>query len=502
MSRFASLDRYVSSPLSPLSSSDSSMDIEPLLDIENRRSNTPDLEYVPKSPSSSPIQFGTAKHVQPIDLRPVKLEDDDVQDEDKSLVLPPIIPTPFSPTHPAQVQIKIEQFETVHNEREIEGKHTDALKSPKKDAPPAVPSDVRRSLDLLYKSLCTKFDPSQLPPIDSDTFSTRSSGWDEDQAEEWAQTWPTPPKTPIQGDDMHPPQLQVCGAHPGQGWYLNTYGTIQYYRFLIPDPSTKRLIVAPYLSYSLGREKPEVSATYGLGYPVQTRPLTATAVDYICPVITAEQQYLLSSEAPFADAVDNIINNKFPYELAAAVKQFRYFKETQYAIQASIKKLQEKEMRYIERAVGTLSELENANVLGRLLAYDNDIIMHILDNPIPIPGAYLSYARLARSFKGKITHSALDIRVEEEPRAKRPDDLYPPSSTSSSDIERFKNQGRKQDPDEYERKSIKLLHRLSKGHRINPPLYVHARKRCFRCDQWGHVKATCPERPYWSTIRK
>ncbi|KAI0268433.1 hypothetical protein BGY98DRAFT_938225 [Russula aff. rugulosa BPL654] len=212
------------------------------------------------------------------------------------------------------------------------------------EVPADVPSDVAHTTD------------------DDDSFSTRSSGWDEDHDEEYKTLWPTPPTTPPQGDDMHPPQIQISGPYPGQGWVLNTYGTTHYYRFLIPDPTTRRNVVAPYLSYSINRSKPEVSGTYGEGYPVYTRPLTAANVDYICPV-------------------------------------YQYYRETQYAIQASIKSLREKEMRYMEQAIGTLSELENANILGRLLAHDGDVVKEALPDPPSIrascnatrsPGAFIS----------------------------------------------------------------------------------------------------------------
>jgi hypothetical protein len=69
-----------------------------------------------------------------------------------------------------------------------------------------------------------------------------------------------------------------------------------------------------------------------------------TAVDYLTPVITPEQLVLLDPTAPFSDAVNHIINEYFPLDLAAAVRQYQYYKETAYAIQRSIKHLQEKEM--------------------------------------------------------------------------------------------------------------------------------------------------------------
>ena len=95
-------------------------------------------------------------------------------------------------------------------------------------------------------------------------------------------------------------------------------------------------IVASFLSYSINRSKPKVSDTYGEGYPIYTCPLTATQVDYICPAITTEQQGLLNPDASFANAINHVINNFFPYDLATTICQYQYFRETQYAIQASI----------------------------------------------------------------------------------------------------------------------------------------------------------------------
>jgi len=52
--------------------------------------------------------------------------------------------------------------------------------------------------------------------------NSHSLGWDSNDDEEYSALWPSPPTTPIQGDDKHPLQLTVCGQHPGQGWMVNT----------------------------------------------------------------------------------------------------------------------------------------------------------------------------------------------------------------------------------------------------------------------------------------
>ena len=74
-------------------------------------------------------------------------------------------------------------------------------------------------------------------------------------------------------------------------------------------------------------------------------------------------------------------------------------------------------MRYIERAIGVLSDLENANVLARLLAHDHIIQDQLVKEP-PTSLGYQAFARyhpLARSFLGYVMQSATDVRIN--PRA-------------------------------------------------------------------------------------
>lgn len=131
--------------------------------------------------------------------------------------------------HPAQVHIKFEEFEETYNAQEIKAKDQQAanlnirnehlicqlgkqlikeLSTSVEKEPKVlvnVPSDVRQSLDLLYKVLCIKFDPFQVNNND-DTFSFHSLGWNEDYNKEYNTLWPTPSTTPLEDDDMHPPQ--------------------------------------------------------------------------------------------------------------------------------------------------------------------------------------------------------------------------------------------------------------------------------------------------------
>ena len=365
--------------------SSSNMSISSLSPATSTRASSPALSYIGPtqlpSPQTCNIQFGTTEHLEPIVLRPLKLEDGEIPAEDQPL-LPPAA---FTPEGPAQISIKIEQFEAIHNTKEANAKQdADAPTTNQNSYTPTIvpankekkPLDATRTLEELERIF--KRHHTQKIPTDEDTFSERSSGWDSEHDEEYNSTWPNPIMTPPEGDDMHPPQWGICGQHPGEGWEQNDPLTRHYFRFLIPDPSTNRHIVAPYVSYTLKREKPEISATYGRGYPVHTRPLRPMAVDYLCPPLTPEQIPIFDTTASYANALNNVINTYFPFDLSAGIRQYQHYKETQHAIQASIKALQEKEMRYMEKAIEVLSDLENTNVLGCLLAHNDEIRQELL----------------------------------------------------------------------------------------------------------------------------
>jgi len=132
------------------------------------------------------------------------------------------------------------------------------------------------------------------------------SRWDSNDNEEYAALWPSPPMTPIKEDDMHPPQLTVCGLYPSQGWHVNSIGTTHYHQILVCDPSSDKNVIAPFISYAINQSRPTISGTYGQGYPIKTRPLTALGVNYATDTITTEQQALFYSNVPFASAIDHI----------------------------------------------------------------------------------------------------------------------------------------------------------------------------------------------------
>src|SRR5882762_5511706 len=97
--------------------------------------------------------------------------------------------------------------------------------------------------------------------------------------------------------------------------------TRRYFHFLIPDPSTNCNLIAPYVSYTLKQESPQISATYGRGYPIHTCPLRPMAMDYLCPPLTEEQISIFDINALYAKAINNIINTYFPSDLSADIRQ-------------------------------------------------------------------------------------------------------------------------------------------------------------------------------------
>ena len=252
------------------------------------------------SPTPKKITFSTTEYIESIRLRPVTMEDADSEDEDQ-FVLPP---TNITTQSPANLAIKVKQFESVHNAREAEAKQcpddanhttpiitttdtTVATNQPLDDSNAALalcalgtasilgsarrhPSYVTQQLEWLQQIL-SHSQPAPAP--ENVTILSDSSGWDYNDDSELEHLWPAPPMTPPEGDDMHPPQMSVCSTHPGQGWELNDPLSKNYYRFLIPDPSTKHLIIAPFILYNFRRhDAPSISGTYGSGYPIQTHP--------------------------------------------------------------------------------------------------------------------------------------------------------------------------------------------------------------------------------------
>jgi hypothetical protein len=230
-----------------------------------------------------------------------------------------------------------------------------------------------------------------------------------DQSEEEVSSildqWPSPPSMPPAGDDMHPPAETFSGARPGEDWEYNTISKPKYFCFLIPDPSIPcHQIVAPWIKYDLNPVRPSISGTFGKYHPVVTRPLCPSPVDYTCPPLTPDQTAVLRQDESFSDVVDYIIQEHLSFDVQAGVQQFRHYDNTHQAIQTTITQLQDKYMHYLEHSMEVLSDLENANVLGYILAHHEDF-----DNN---PKAYATFFTKVAPFKGHVTNSSCDTTVD------------------------------------------------------------------------------------------
>src|SRR5260370_37897648 len=122
----------------------------------------------------------------------------------------------------------------------------------------------------------------------------------------------------------------------------------------------------------------QVSDTYGLSFPVWMRELRATPVDYPTQPLSPNQITLLDPKQPFAPALDKVIQEHLPYDLVVAINQYCYYKDLQYKAQGKNQEFHNKGMKYLECAMEVLSDLENANVLGRIYpAYEYEILENL-----------------------------------------------------------------------------------------------------------------------------
>jgi len=207
----------------------------------------------------------------------------------------------------------------------------------------------------------------------------------------------------------------------------------------------------------------------------------------------AEQQVLFYSDASFTPTIDHIMDKFCPNDLATTICQYCFFKETQYTIQASIKKLQEKEMQYVEKGVEVLSNLENANVLGHIFAHEHDITQYALEHLTP--SAYVAYCKICKSFTGDVTYSATDIRIQ----TYQSHYLWITYAPCQALWRYYKDEQAAHNHAAQEEQAIcdhLYTTPTPKHHCHNIPLHIHACKRCHSCHEWGHIRAICLTYPY------
>jgi len=316
-----------------------------------------------------------------------------------------------------------------------------------------------------------------------------------------------PSQTPVDGNNMHPPSLDHCGDFPGDGWDCNKPLSSHYHRILIPSPVGKQQVIMPYIHYNLDHKCPEVSSTFGQGYKVHTHPLRPTPVDRLCLPLTPEQLQLLDSQAPFTFTITKVIDSYFPPDLATGVRQYQFYKDTQYMLQASVKSLEDKVQCYLEGTMEVLSRLENANILGRLLAHTDIISANLLAKDTQV---YTHYACIVHSFQEDITQSALDVHINIHHQKPQPPYIpcaLRPFQYKCTEIpkcaESYKGVLCSHPPDIWRDNIDRVIQAKADAlddedrctHMNNclcPIIPMYLQRRCFRCGSHGHIHAHCP----------
>jgi len=251
------------------------------------------------------------------------------------------------------------------------------------------------------------WDNAQPPHLTTPSSTTLVSSEDEDEDAQVGilDAWPSPPPSPIHGSAMHPPNIELSGENPGEPWIFNTIGSPDYFRLLIPDPAMPcQQIVAPWIKYDLTIAQPEIASTFGKNYPVIIQGLCPTPVDYLCPILTPSQLEILDSKAQCGEVIDWILAKHCPKDLLVGVLTYHHYQEAQYTTQHQINALQERHMHYLEKHMEALSALENANVLGRILAHIEDFDGY--------PKAYANFFKAVAPFHGHIMYSGTNTAID------------------------------------------------------------------------------------------
>src|SRR5882757_7161019 len=492
------------------------------MSISSSRPASPGIVYIEPGPNNGPM-FCLADPSKLYNVTQKK--DGEVSDKNSHHLSDSL---PFLTPKKTQIKVKPveEKFQRLaekHNAREVEGKQDAAIQASNTtpDLSTASPhvrriADVSQKLLLLYCSLHAIYGPQQnqeQSPPDAWEFPSEDN-WDWEVNSNTDNNASDPPP---QGDSTHPPSQWVCGEHPGMGWELNDPLTKQFYRVLIPDPTTNRLVVAPFISYSIQSTKAEVQATYGKDYPIHNRVLQPIPVDYICPPLTQEQLSIFDRDSPFTDVVNRIINEQMPLHLSAAIRHYQHHKDAQYSAQQQIRDLQDQEQRCLERAMCALSELENANVLGCLLAH-GDEILHSLTADQSAAGRF---CRIMHHFEGTITQSAIDAAPNplcasyissERYRAEARTEYVPLTqhthmcSKERNHLEVKDNEHRRlqnKQADEFfctatDEIEDRLRNQLRRRRDRRPHIVHHIPagkpKKCFLCGRKGHIRLNCPDK--------
>jgi hypothetical protein len=127
-------------------------------------------------------------------------------------------------------------------------------------------------------------------------------------------------------------------------------------------------------------------------------------MDYLCPLLTLEQTTVLQQDDSFSNVVDYIVQEHLSFDVQAGIQQFHHYDNACQAISNTIVQLQKKYSHYLECSMEVLSDLENANVLGYILAHHEDFDGN--------PKAYASFFLKVAPFHGHITTSSCNTTMD------------------------------------------------------------------------------------------
>jgi hypothetical protein len=161
-----------------------------------------------------------------------------------------------------------------------------------------------------------------------------------------------------------------------------------------------------------------------------------------------------------------------PKDLVASVRKFRYHDNARHALQAKINAFQEKAYYHLEQSVGCLSGLENANILGRLVAHAEEFESN--------PSAYAAFFKAISPFKGQVTYSGSNTQVDPSLLAHL--SLGPPASAVTV-----------RNPITFPKPYVNQLKAIRKDDKYGPKTLKA--KRCHKCRLYGHIRRDCPTGP-------
>jgi hypothetical protein len=171
--------------------------------------------------------------------------------------------------------------------------------------------------------------------------------------------------------------------------------------------------------------------------------------------------------------VDYILDKHCPYELKAGVLNYRYHVDACQALEATIANLQERISKHLDHSLHVLDFLEQANILGQLIAHHDEFDEH--------PRAYTSFFKATAPFKGHITFSGNNTAVDYSMSAAHSFGLpaslcYEPQSGPSG--------------------PSAPRHTPNSSHRYSHSTTCrHHHLQCHRCCKTGHIWRDCPYGP-------